>query len=87
MSDYNKIKKIENKQWTVEELVKMVEMKQISKPKFQRQRRWITLPDKNKSKSVAGSYQMAFGPCCSHLPFDIKQDQTFHSRQKGRDLL
>ena len=52
MSDCNKIKKIENKQWFVEELVNMVELKQISKPKFQRQKKWITLPDKKKSKSV-----------------------------------
>ena len=49
---------------------------------------WLLLQD-FKSKAVAGSYlsQMAFGPCCSSLPFDIQQDQTFQFHLKERDLL
>lgn len=42
---------IENKQWSVKDLIKNVKLNKIIKPKFQRKQRWIVNPIKHKKKS------------------------------------
>ena len=42
-------KRIKNEQWTVKELVSKIDYKEISKPKFQRKRKWDILPKKNST--------------------------------------
>jgi len=42
---------IENKQWSVKDLIKNVKLNKIIKPKFQRKQRWNVIPIKYKKKS------------------------------------
>ena len=42
-------KRIKNEQWSVKHLIAKIENKEIRKPKFQRKKKWDTLPKKNNS--------------------------------------
>lgn len=42
-------KRIKNEQWSVKQLIAKVDNKEIHKPKFQRKKKWDTLPKKNSS--------------------------------------
>ena len=48
-------KKIKNEQWSVRELISKINNKEISKPKFQRKRKWDILP-KNDNTPNEKSY-------------------------------
>ena len=40
-------KRIKNEQWSVKQLISKINNKEITKPKFQRKKKWTTLPKKN----------------------------------------
>ena len=42
-------KRIKNEQWSVKQLISKIDNKEITKPKFQRKKKWDTLPKKNIS--------------------------------------
>ena len=42
-------KRIKNEQWSVKQLISKIDNKDITKPKFQRKKKWDTLPKKNSS--------------------------------------
>mgnify|MGYP006137424865 CR=1 FL=1 len=42
-------KRIKNEQWSVKQLMSKIDNKDITKPKFQRKKKWDTLPKKNIS--------------------------------------
>ena len=44
-------KRIKNEQWSVKQLISKIDNKEIIKPKFQRKKKWDTLPKKDSSSS------------------------------------
>lgn len=42
-------KRIKNEQWSVKQLISKIDNKEITKPKFQRKKKWDSLPKKNSS--------------------------------------
>jgi hypothetical protein len=42
-------KRIKNEQWSVKQLISKIDNKEIKKPKYQRKKKWDTLPKKNSS--------------------------------------
>ena len=49
-------KRIKNEQWSVKQLISKIDNKEITKPKFQRKKKWDNQPNKNDSNTNEKSY-------------------------------
>ena len=56
MTDINKEVKME--QWLISQLIAKIKKKDISKPKYQRKRKWDKLPKKENTPNIKRFYKL-----------------------------
>jgi len=53
-------KNVKNEQWTVKTLIAKINNGEISKPQFQRKRKWNIVPDPKNEKTPNDKYYIQF---------------------------
>ena len=71
-------KRIKNEQWTVKELISKINNKEISKPKFQRKKKWDILPKNSNIPDERSYIIFLYNTCNSVHAITFGQENTTH---------